>query len=110
MNTIGSSRSGRRPEKNNGSMRKTRKPSRSPSAESIARLADQDQDVSRFFTNTGRMVRPAQTVMVDFTPEMRSELEVAARELNVRLPDLIKLFVRRALDEHYLARKARTVG
>jgi len=91
-------------------MRKVRKTSRPPGAESIARLADQGKDVSRFFTNKGRMVRPGQPVVIDFTTEMRSELEVAARELNVRLPDLIKLFVRRALDEHYLARKARTAS
>ena len=91
-------------------MKKAHKHSRPPSAESIARLADQGKDVSRFFTNKGRVVRPGQTVMVDFTAEMRSELEVAARELNVRLADLIKLLVRRGLDEHYLARKARTTG
>jgi len=29
------------------------------SAEAIARLADQGSDVSRFFTNTGRMMMPA---------------------------------------------------
>jgi len=39
-------------------MEKTRKSRKPVSAESIARLADQGKDVSRFFTNTGRMMGP----------------------------------------------------
>ena len=54
------------------------------------------------------MVRPTQSVSIDFTAEVCSELDAAAKELNVSLQDLIKVFVRHALDEHYLARKART--
>jgi hypothetical protein len=38
-----------------------------PSVESIARLADQGKDVSRFFTNRGKMMQPIQPVNVDFT-------------------------------------------
>ncbi len=46
------------------SARKTRRPM---SAEAIARLADRGCDVSRFFTNAGRMMTawPIRTVNVD---------------------------------------------
>ena len=41
-------------------MKNTRKRRKAVSAEAIARRADQGKDVSRFFTNTGRMMdRPA---------------------------------------------------
>ena len=39
-------------------MKKTSRTKRSVSAESIARLADNGQDVSSFFTNKGKMMRP----------------------------------------------------
>jgi len=35
---------------------------KSVSAENIARIADQEKDVSRFFTNAGHMVGPIQRV------------------------------------------------
>ena len=35
-------------------------------AEAIARLADSGKDISRFLTNTGRMMGPVQRVNVDF--------------------------------------------
>ncbi len=91
-------------------MSRTRKRQRPPSAESIARLADQGRDVSQYFTNRGRMVRPAQAVSVGFPSDMVAELDAAARELNVSRQDIIKLFIRRALDEHHSARKARTAN
>jgi polyhydroxyalkanoate synthesis regulator phasin len=40
-------------------MKKTRRVRNLASAESIARMADQGKDVSRFFTNRGRMMPPA---------------------------------------------------
>jgi len=46
------------------SMKNTRKP-KPLSAERIARLADNGRDVSRFFTNKGRMMGPIQRVNVD---------------------------------------------
>ena len=55
----------------------------SPSADDIARLADQGEDVSRFFTNRGRMLAPIQRVNVDFTGQMLHELDSAAEDLNV---------------------------
>jgi hypothetical protein len=47
-------------------MKRTHK-KRIPSAESIARMADRGEDVSRFFTNMGKMNQPIQRVNVDFT-------------------------------------------
>ena len=49
------------------SIRKQKKPM---SAETIARLADRGKDISRFFTNTGRMMGPIQRVNVDFASPM----------------------------------------
>ena len=89
-------------------MKKTSKRKRSVSAESIAKQADLGQDVSRHFTNTGRMMPQVQRVNVDFTQNMLQELDVAARELNVSRQAVIKIFVRQALNQHYLAQKART--
>ena len=89
-------------------MKKTSKRKRSVSAESIAKQADFGQDVSRHFTNTGRMMPPVQRVNVDFAQNMLQELDVAARELNVSRQAVIKIFVRQALNQHYLAQKARS--
>jgi len=88
-------------------MKKTRKPRKPVSAEAIARLADQGQDVSRFFKGTGRMVRPIQRVNVDVTAGMLEELDRAAHDLNVSRQAVIKTLVRQALDQHYLAQRAR---
>jgi len=88
-------------------MKKTLKAGKPPSAEAIARLADQGKDVSRFFTGKGRMVQPIQRVNVDVTVGMLEELDQAARDLNVSRQAVIKTLVRQALDQHYLARRAR---
>lgn len=72
-------------------------------AEAIARLADQGKDVSRFFTNKGRMRSPIQRVNVDFTAPMLEELDNAAKELNVSRQAIIKTLLRQALDQHYQA-------
>jgi hypothetical protein len=45
-------------------MKRTRKTRKAPSAESIARMAGRGQDVSRFFTNRGKMMQPIQRVNV----------------------------------------------
>ena len=59
-------------------MKKTRKHRKVIPAESIARLADKGQDVSHFFTNQGRMMRPIQRVNVDLPAPMLEELDRAA--------------------------------
>jgi hypothetical protein len=77
------------------------------SAEAIARLADQGSDVSRFFTNTGRMMGPIQRVNVDLASGMLEELDRAAKELNISRQAVIKTLIRQALDQQYLAREGR---
>ena len=89
-------------------MKKTRKRREPPSAESIARLADQGKDVSRFFTNRGKMVHPIQRVNVDLTSQMLAELDQLALDLNVSRQAVIKTFIRQALDHHYLALRSRS--
>jgi len=88
-------------------MKKIRKPTGAVSADAIARLADQGKDVSRFFKGPGRMVQPIQRVNVDITTSMLEELDKAARDLNVSRQAVIKTLVRQALDQHYIAQRAR---
>ena len=51
-------------------MENTRRRRKPVPAEAIARLADEGKDVSRFFTNAGRMMGPIQTVNVDLAAGM----------------------------------------
>ena len=51
-------------------MKRTRKDVKAPSAESLARMADRGESVSRFFTNRGKMIQPIQRVNVDFTASL----------------------------------------
>ena len=88
-------------------MKPTRESKKVPSAESIARMADRGEDVSRFFTNRGKMMRPIQRVNVDFTACKLQELDQAAAELNVSRQAVIKAVVRQALDQHHMAQGAR---
>lgn len=88
-------------------MKKTSKPIAAVSADAIARLADQGENVSQFFKGQGRMVQPIQRVNVDVTMSMLEELDKAARDLNVSRQAVIKTLVRQALDQHYLAQRAR---
>jgi hypothetical protein len=88
-------------------MENTRNRRKPDSAEAIARLADQGQDVSRFFTNTGRMMGPIQRVNVDLASGMLEELDRAAKELNISRQAVIKTLIRQALDQQYLARGRR---
>ena len=88
-------------------MKKTRKSAKPVSVEAIARLADQGKNVSRFFKGQGRMVQPIQRVNVDVTSSMLEELDKAAQDLNVSRQAVIKTLVRQALDQHYIAQRAR---
>ncbi len=76
-------------------------------AETIARLADQGKDVSRFFTNAGQRMEPVQRVNVDFASPMLKELDKAAKELNISRQAFIKTLLRQAL-YHRLAIATRT--
>ena len=91
-------------------MKNTRKQKRRTSADTIARLADQGKDVSRFFTNAGQMMGPIQRVNVDFASPMLEELDSAARELNISRQAVIKTLIRQALDHHYLAAARQTIS
>jgi hypothetical protein len=88
-------------------MKKPRKSARALTAEAIARLADQGKDVSRFFTNRGRLMQPIQRVNVDFSSSMLWELDRAAEELNISRQAVIKTLVRQGLDQHYAAATGR---
>ena len=91
-------------------MQNTRRRRKPVSAESIARLADDGRDVSRFFTNNGRMMGPIQRVNVDLASGMLKELDRAAKELNISRQAVIKTLIRQALDQQYLARGSRASG
>ena len=88
-------------------MQNTRSRQKPITAEAIARTADAGKNVSRFFTNAGRMMEPIQRVNVDFTAPMLRELDGAAKELNISRQAVIKTLVRQGLDRHYLARSRR---
>jgi ABC-type phosphonate transport system ATPase subunit len=88
-------------------MPKTARARKPISAEKIAQMADRGKDVSRFFTNNGKMLPPIQRVNVDFTLPMLKELDEAARGLNISRQAVIKSLLRQALDQQNLARRAR---
>jgi hypothetical protein len=91
-------------------MKRTSKIKRTATAESIARLAEKGQDISSYFTNKGKMMPPLDTVGLDLNKDMIEELNEAAKRLNVSRQTLIKRFIRRGLDEHYLDQKTRKAG
>lgn len=91
-------------------MKKTRKKTNAEkpiaSADEIADRADRGEDISQFFTNDGKMMPPIQRVNVDFTREMLTELDEAARRLNISRQAVIKTLVREGLDRRYTAAAA----
>ena len=91
-------------------MKNTRKSRKPVGAETIARLAEQGRDVSRFFTNSGHMMGPIQRVNVDLAAGMLEELDRAAKELNISRQAVIKTLIRQALDQQYLARSGRRLS
>jgi Ribbon-helix-helix protein, copG family len=88
-------------------MKKTRSRKKPVSADTIARLADNGKDVFRFFTNSGKMMKPIQRVNVAFTASMLEELEATAKELNISRQAVIKTMLRQALDQRQTARATR---
>ena len=76
-------------------------------ADEIADLADKGENISRFFTNKGKMMPPIQRVNVDFALTMLQELDEEARQLNISRQAVIKTLLRHALDQRYSARRAR---
>ena len=88
-------------------MKNTLRKNKPVSAESIAQMADNGKDVSRFFTNSGEMRKPIQRVKVDFTASMLEELENAAKDLNVSRLAVIKTLIRQGLDQRQRERASR---
>ena len=88
-------------------MKSTPKTKKKVTAEQIARMADKGQDISRFFTNDGKMMPPIQRVNVDFTGTMLEELDREAKGMNISRQAVIKTLLRHALDQQRLARRAR---
>lgn len=78
-----------------------------PTAEKLALMADKGQDISKHFTNHGRMMPAIRRVNVDFAESMLGELDSLVREMNVSRQAVIKSILRQGLDQHYLAKKKR---
>ena len=81
-----------------------KKTSKKLTVDEIADMADAGQDVSKYFTNKGKMYRPVKRVNVDFTVEMLHELDGIAKELNVSRQAVIKIYLQQAIDQHNLAK------
>ncbi len=82
-----------------------------PTADEIAEMADRGEDISKFFTGDGKMKPPldkagTQCVSVDFTPEMLHQLDNIVREVNISRQAVIKMYIRQAIDQYYMAKKA----
>ncbi len=73
--------------------------------EKVAEMAMRGEDISRHFTNKGKMMPAIRRVNVDFTEPMLDELDLMTRDLNVSRQAVIKSLLRQALDQHYLATK-----
>ena len=85
-------------------MKSRRRKPKPVSAEAIARFADRGKDISRLFTNAGRMMEPVQRVNVDLAGPMLNQLDSVAQELNISRQAVIKTMLRQGLDRHYLAK------
>ena len=81
-----------------------KKTAKKPTADEIAEMADSGKDISKFFTNKGKMKQPIQRVNVDFAVEMLHELDQVAAELNISRQAVIKSYLRQSLDQHHLAK------
>jgi sortase (surface protein transpeptidase) len=91
-------------------MKKTSKPRRVTSAESIARKADKGENISSYFTNKGKMMPPLEIDGIDLNPEIIERLDAAARKLKITRQALIKQFIRQGLNEQNLSQKQRRAG
>jgi hypothetical protein len=84
-----------------------KKVSKKVSADEIAVIAERGEDISKYFSNKGKMKYPVRRVNVDFNVKMLKELDDIASELNISRQALIKTYLRSALDNHYIARQSR---
>ena len=88
-------------------MKKISKNKRTVTAEAIARKAEKGEDISSFFTNKGKMMKPIQRVNVDFTAEMLAEMDEMALKMNISRQAFIKSSIRQILDRYHLAQRSR---
>ena len=89
-------------------MKNTPKDKKPVSADEIAEMADNGEDISRFFKGDFKMMPPLiQRVNVDFTGTMLEELDREAKGMNISRQAVIKTLLRRALDENYVAAASR---
>ena len=84
-------------------MKKTLSAAKAPTAEALARMADSGKNISRYFTNSGKMMKPIQRVNVDFSARMVEELDREAKDLNISRQAVVKTLVRQALDQRHHA-------
>ena len=91
-------------------VKKNKKQTAEISIDEIERLALDGKDVNDHFSG-GKMMPPianeVQRVNVDFGVATLAELDQIAIEFNVSRQAVIKLFIKRELDQHFLAKKAR---
>ena len=66
-------------------------------ADQIAEMETRGEDVSRFFTNQFKVVRPVRRVNVDLTVGMLRELDARAARLNISRQAVIKTLLADAL-------------
>lgn len=67
------------------------------SADEIAEMASRGEDVSQYFSNEFRVVRPVRRVNVELTEGMVRELDARAAKWNVNRQAVIKLLLGQAL-------------
>ncbi|MBV9034584.1 MAG: ribbon-helix-helix protein, CopG family [Acidobacteriaceae bacterium] len=75
-------------------------------ADEIAEKASRGEDVSSYFTNQFKVVRPIQRVNIDLTEGMLRELDARAAKLNISRQAVIKTLLAQALDSQSGAKKA----
>jgi hypothetical protein len=85
-------------------MRKTTKSG--PTADEIAEMATRGEDVSKFFTNQFKVVRPVHRVNVDLTHGMLRDLDAKAAKLNISRQAVIKTLLDQALAADRKSKKA----
>ena len=67
-----------------------------PTADELADMADRGEDISRFFTNAGKMKQPVKPIQIEFPGDMLHELDVPACELHVNIQSVIITYLRQA--------------
>ncbi len=69
-------------------------------ADEITDMAERGEDISRYFSNKGKIKYPVKRVNVDFSVIMLKELDDIANELNISRQALIKTYFRDVPDNH----------